>query len=135
LPHIFDNITGDSLAEALNQTLAGVKRADFCIGYFNLRGWNLLFDSVEQLSRSQLDPQYEDVAMTRCKSSENEYPGRLIISSFTSISGIEALKIGLKANPRRHKLTQATRFLDDFGRLKLKTILGNIFLEEMQKDL
>jgi hypothetical protein len=44
LPHIFDNITGDSLAKALNQTLAGTKRADFCIGYFNLRGWNLLYD-------------------------------------------------------------------------------------------
>jgi hypothetical protein len=60
LPHIFDNITGDSLAKALNQTLAGAKRADFCIGYFNLRGWNLLFDSVEQLSGSQLNAQYED---------------------------------------------------------------------------
>jgi superfamily II DNA or RNA helicase len=60
LPHIFDNITGDSLAKALNQTLTGAKRADFCIGYFNLRGWNLLFDSVEQLSGSQLDEQHED---------------------------------------------------------------------------
>ncbi|MDR0315602.1 MAG: hypothetical protein LBH97_01730, partial [Treponema sp.] len=60
MPHIYDNITGDSLAKALNQTLTGAKRADFCIGYFNLRGWNLLFDSVEQLSGSQLDAQYED---------------------------------------------------------------------------
>jgi hypothetical protein len=60
LPHIFDNITGDSLAKSLNQALTGAKRADFCIGYFNLRGWNLLWDSVEQLGGSQLDAQYED---------------------------------------------------------------------------
>jgi hypothetical protein len=57
LPHIFDNITGDSLSKALNQTLTGAKRADFCIGYFNLRGWNLLLDSVEQLSGGQLNAQ------------------------------------------------------------------------------
>jgi superfamily II DNA or RNA helicase len=60
LPHIFDNIRGDNLATALKQTLNGAKRADFCIGYFNLRGWNLLIDSVEQLTGSQPDEKYED---------------------------------------------------------------------------
>jgi HKD family nuclease len=55
LPQIFDNIKGDKLADALKQTLNRAKRVDFCIGYFNLRGWNLLIDSVEQLTGSQLD--------------------------------------------------------------------------------
>ena len=59
MPQIFDNITGDNLAQALNQTLSGAKRADFCIGYFNLRGWNLLLDSVDKLSGSQLDEKVE----------------------------------------------------------------------------
>ena len=45
------------------------------------------------------------------------------------ISGIDASKIGLNANPYRQKQTQATRFLDDFGRLKPKTVLGNEFLK------
>ena len=60
MPTIFDNFTGDNLAKALNKTLTRAKRADFCIGYFNLRGWNLLLDSVEQLSGCQLDKKYED---------------------------------------------------------------------------
>jgi hypothetical protein len=62
LPQIFDNIKGDSLAQALNQTLAGAKRADFCIGYFNLRGWNLLLDSVDKLPGGQLNEKFEEEA-------------------------------------------------------------------------
>lgn len=60
MPRIFDNITGDNLGKAINQTLAGAKRADFCIGYFNLRGWHLLFDSVDQLTGCQLADKYAD---------------------------------------------------------------------------
>ena len=69
------------------------------------------------------------VAMTRCKSSENEYPGRLIISSFTWLPGIEALKIGINANPKKNKQMQTTRFLNDFGRLKPRVVYGNDFLK------
>ena len=40
---IFDNI-GMSFESGLKAILSnlGVKRADFCVGYFNLRGWKLL---------------------------------------------------------------------------------------------
>ena len=27
----------------------GVKRVDFCVGYFNLRGWNLVVDQIDKL--------------------------------------------------------------------------------------
>ena len=74
------------------------------------------------------------VAMTRCKSSENEYPGRLIISSFTSIHVIEAKKIGLETNSKKEKSTQATRFLNDFGMIKPKTILGKDFLKNFENE-
>lgn len=48
MPTIYDNIN-KHLEEGLNKTLETSKRADFCIGYFNLRGWQIIADNVEKL--------------------------------------------------------------------------------------
>jgi hypothetical protein len=46
VPRIFDNIE-QKLLPTLRETLQVALRADFCVGYFHLRGWGQLADLVE----------------------------------------------------------------------------------------
>ncbi|MBQ9466718.1 MAG: helicase [Muribaculaceae bacterium] len=59
---IYDNIE-QQFSVGLKNFISenGVKRVDFCVGYFNLRGWNLVMNEVEALPGDWVDERGERV--------------------------------------------------------------------------
>ena len=54
MPRIFDNLAPESrLLPALQETLDLYSRADFCVGYFNLRGWGGLAPYIDRWGPSE----------------------------------------------------------------------------------
>jgi len=56
MARIYDNID-THFTEGLHAIISnsGVKRVDFCVGYFNLRGWNLVVDHIDRLEGDFVD--------------------------------------------------------------------------------
>lgn len=66
MARIYDNIdlqftTG--LQDIITNT--GVKRVDFCVGYFNLRGWDLIIDQIDQLEGDYVEEESSSTPIQR----------------------------------------------------------------------
>jgi len=48
MPTIYDN-KDNILSKGINKALSTSVRADFCIGYFNLRGWKEIAENIDAL--------------------------------------------------------------------------------------
>ena len=69
MPTIFDNIHTEFLENAarkgLRDALKVARRGDFCVGYFNLRGWRYIDDVVESWQSDSTSPCRVLVGMQR----------------------------------------------------------------------
>ena len=62
MARIYDNIDikfEDGLRDIIESP--SVKRVDFCVGYFNLRGWKLIVDQVDNLPGDFVDENGDNI--------------------------------------------------------------------------
>jgi hypothetical protein len=125
MPTIYDNIK-KYLEEGLKKTLEKSVRADFCIGYFNLRGWRRIADEVEKLPGDYLPGDYEDDTKYHCrvlvgmqKMPEDELKDFLTGDCIVNMDNTKAIELKKKmARLFREQLTYGTPTNEDENALK-----------------
>lgn len=124
MPKIFDNIE-NHLTLGLNDVLSVSKRADFCVGYFNLRGWKEVVGNVDNLSGMEVkEGEKEIVRYCRLLVGMQKSPKEILIESFIqdekdTIDNAEALKIKKRlAEEFKEQLTIGTPTNSDESALR-----------------
>ena len=64
MPKIFDNIE-NQFSTGLSEHLAAANRVDYCVGYFNLRGWGMVCDGINSLSGAEVRENNIDSTISR----------------------------------------------------------------------
>ena len=110
MPKIYDNIE-NQLTTGLNETLEVSHRTDFCVGYFNLRGWKEVADKIDLLSGDIIKEGTEDIHRT-C---------RLLV-------GMQKLPIDIL---REHLTNDEDHIIDQAEAVKLKKRLAQEFKDQL----
>jgi superfamily II DNA or RNA helicase len=102
LPKIFDNIE-NQFAIGLSEHLTNAKRVDYCVGYFNLRGWGVVCDGINNLQGEIVNESGKKITIyCRLLIGMTKTPQQELLENFTDP---EALKLdNVMANQYRKKL-------------------------------
>jgi superfamily II DNA or RNA helicase len=133
VPRIFDNIDRQ-LLPALRETLSVSERADFCVGYFNLRGWKSVDDLVERWSG--LDGQACRLLVGMRKGEDEELREALSLEHPSGMDAQSAARLKKKlAQDFRDQLTMGTQSNDDeralqrlAAQLRARKVVVKLFL-------
>jgi superfamily II DNA or RNA helicase len=134
MPRIFDNID-QRLLTALQETINISERADFCVGYFNLRGWKQLDSYIEKWSGGKDNCCRLLVGMQRLPQ-EELMSALSLVKSDTGIDQQTALRLKKKlAEEFREQLTYGIPTNDDeaglrklAAQIKAKKVVVKLFL-------
>ncbi len=111
MPRIFDNID-QKLLPTLQETLKVSDHADFCVGYFNLRGWKSIDSFIEKWSGAEGNQCRLLVGMQ--KRPEQEIRAALAISQTPGIDNKEAIQLKKRlAQEFRDQLATGTPTTED----------------------
>jgi len=88
MPKIFDNIA-HHLTTGLNETLGVSTRTDFCVGYFNLRGWKQVADRIDELDGAEVTEKDEPVSrVCRLLVGMQKMPEDILVEYFRFDAGL-----------------------------------------------
>ena len=110
MPKIYDNIE-HQLTKGLNDTLDLSHRADFCVGYFNLRGWKEVASKIDSLKGTDVTEGKDEVHRV-C---------RLLV-------GMQKMPIDIL---REHFRSDEDHIIDQTEAIKLKKKLAQEFKEQL----
>lgn len=135
MPRIFDNIN-QSLRLALMETMEISERADFCVGYFNLRGWRAIDRYVENweggeghccrlLIGMQRLPQEELRIAKSLSADEGQMDNQTVLSLKTRLAEEfrEQLTIGAPSNEEEVGLRRLA------NQIRAKKVIVKLFLK------
>ena len=135
MPRIFDNIALD-LLPALRETLKISQRSDFCVGYFNLRGWKGIDDLIDKWAGGSGQQCRLLVGMQRLPQQElREAYSLLPQDDQMSNQAVIRLKRRLAEEFREQLTIGAPTDNDKVGLRRLSARLYDAILAEFQEDL